>query len=215
MERARLLWRPIRMRTTLALSAVALALLAAGCGGGTDRLATQNAATGADLSPSPSSAGLPSSLPATASRLPVPSPTPVATAGTGTATAAGSATASPVRVTVPPSPASPTPVPPADPAHLTEADSGQTIRVRVGEQVNVELPGGSGGGYHQPASSSDVMNRTAASGGYPTDQPARASFVATRAGTADLTAYDDFACLHTRPRCLPPQREWIVHVVVQ
>ena len=215
MERARPLWRPIRMRTTLALSAVALALLAAGCGGGgTDRLATQNAVTGADLSPSPGLVEPPSSQPPTAGRQPGPSPIPVASAGTGTATA-GSATASPVRVTVPPSPASPTPVPPADPAHLTEGDSGQTIHVRVGEQVNVELPGGSGGGYHQPASSSDVMNRTAASGGYPTDQPARASFVATRAGTADLTSYDDFACLHTSPRCLPPQREWIVHVVVQ
>ncbi len=190
-----------------------LALLAVGCAGATDRLTTHGA---------PPGSAVPSALPATSAPLPPilvpvrPLPTPTGSAtgasGTGTILPAGTATArtataSPVRVSAAP--------PPANPAHLTESDSGQTVRIRVGEDVSVELPGGPSGGYHQPLSSSDIMKRTSASGGYPTDQPARASFVATRVGTAELTSYDDFACLHSDPRCLPAQREWIVHVIVQ
>jgi hypothetical protein len=104
--------------------------------------------------------------------------------------------------------------PPANPSALNENDSGKTIHVSVGQQVNVEL-GGSGGSYDQPQSSnSAVVQRTSASGGYPTNQPARASFVAVAKGRADLTSATDYACLHTTPRCEIAQREWIVHVVV-
>jgi hypothetical protein len=42
----------------------------------------------------------------------------------------------------------------------------------------------------------------------------QARFLATRAGTADLTSTTDFTCLHTTPACMLPQREWTVHVVV-
>ncbi|MGN6473712.1 MAG: hypothetical protein ACTHK4_08715 [Mycobacteriales bacterium] len=109
----------------------------------------------------------------------------------------------------------PTTPTPANPAHLTESDSGQTIHVVVGQQVQVELGGGSGGSYDQPQSSAAVMRRTSASGGYPTDQPTGAVFLATATGAADLTASTDYACLHTTPRCEIAQREWIVHVVVR
>jgi hypothetical protein len=98
--------------------------------------------------------------------------------------------------------------------HLHEDDSGRTIHVSRGDSIRVRLPGGSGG-YHQPRTSDrDIVRRTSASGGYPSDEDARASFRARRRGTADLTSYTDYSCLHTEPRCLPAQREWIVHVVV-
>jgi hypothetical protein len=99
--------------------------------------------------------------------------------------------------------------------HLHEDDSGRTIHVSVGDVVKVRLPGGSGGGYHRPRTSDrDVVRRTSATGGYPSDDDARASFRARHRGTADLTSYTDYRCLHTEPRCLPPQRQWTVHVVV-
>lgn len=100
------------------------------------------------------------------------------------------------------------------PIVLTEDNSGQTISLHVGQSVDVQLPGGASGGYRQPTSTSTVLARVAATGGYPTDQPARARFVATCRGTAYLTSTTDFTCLHTRPACLSPQREWLVHVAV-
>ncbi len=98
---------------------------------------------------------------------------------------------------------------------LTEQSSGQTVRLKRGARLEVSLPGGSAGGYAQPASSdASVLARTASSGGYPTEQPARAVFVAVGAGTADLTSTTDFTCLHAHPSCLPPQRAWHVRVIV-
>src|SRR3954469_25817138 len=98
--------------------------------------------------------------------------------------------------------------------HLHEDDSSRTIHVSIGDIVKVRLPGGSGG-YHRPRTSDrDVVRRTSASGGYPSDDDARARFDARRKGSADLTSYTDYRCLHTEPRCLPPQRQWVVHVVV-
>ncbi|MCU1595769.1 MAG: hypothetical protein JWO12_3161 [Frankiales bacterium] len=87
--------------------------------------------------------------------------------------------------------------------------------MRVGQKLEVTLPGGANGGYDQPASSSsDVVRRTSASGGYPSDHPAQASFLGVKPGTADLTSETDYTCLHSNPPCLPPQRQWLVHVVV-
>ena len=100
--------------------------------------------------------------------------------------------------------------------HLHEDDSGRTIHVLVGDIVKVRLPGGSNGGYHRPRTSDrDVLRRVSASGGYPSADDARATFRARAAGTADLTSYTDYTCLHTQPRCLPPQREWVVHIHVR
>jgi hypothetical protein len=81
--------------------------------------------------------------------------------------------------------------------------------------VTVRLPNGSGGGYHQPQTSDgNIVFRTNAAGGYPTDFTARARFIARHRGTADLTAYTDYSCLHQQPQCEIAQRDWIVHVVV-
>lgn len=88
------------------------------------------------------------------------------------------------------------------------------LRLHRGDTVEVSLPGGAQGGYVRPTSSTDSLNRSSASGGYPSDQPARATFVAVKAGSADLSAQTDYTCLHSNPRCLPPQRQWIVHVIV-
>jgi hypothetical protein len=99
--------------------------------------------------------------------------------------------------------------------HLSLDDSGRTIHVEPGDVIKVRLPGGAFGGYHRPRTDdSDVVRRTNASGGYPSDDRARARFVARHGGHADLSAGDDYTCLHTTPRCEPPQREWVVHVVV-
>ena len=132
-------------------------------------------------------------------------------------TATVNATVGPtVRPTVRGSIPTPTPAASGGPrGSLTEASSGTTVRVRAGQSVHVSLPGGAFGGYTQPASSSpSIARRTAASGGYPTDQPAQATFLAVRPGTADLTAATDYTCLHSNPPCLPPQRQWLVHLVV-
>lgn len=100
--------------------------------------------------------------------------------------------------------------------HLRESDSGRTVHVDRGDFVRVRLPGGAAGGFHRPRTSDrDILRRRWADGGYPSDADARAEFRARHRGTADLTAYDDYVCLHSSPPCLPPQREWIVHVVVQ
>jgi hypothetical protein len=156
-------------------------------------------------SKSPASAPAPGSSP--------PAPPPHHSTSPTAGAIAGTASASPGRLVTPsPEPTSHTTPPPANPSHLTDSDSGKTIHIAVGQQVNVELSDGS---YDQPQSSSAVMRRTSASGGYPTAQPARATFVATASGTADLSAATDYACLHTNPRCEIAQREWIVHVVVE
>jgi hypothetical protein len=88
------------------------------------------------------------------------------------------------------------------------------VHLRAGQTADVSLPGGMNGGFHQPTSTSDVMRRTDARGGYPTDLPAQARFTATHPGTADLASISDFTCLHRTPACAPAQQEWIVHIVV-
>ena len=99
--------------------------------------------------------------------------------------------------------------------HLHESDSGRTLHVHRGDTITVRLPGGSMGGYHRPRTSDrHAVSRTSASGGYPTDTDARATFVARHRGHADLTSTNDYRCLHKTPRCLPPQKQWVVHVVV-
>jgi hypothetical protein len=193
----------MRRRTTGV--AIAVLLTAGACGNGNVTLgapSTISARTGTPAVARSATAG------------PIAAATPGTATPAGAAATAATAHATPVRpgdVTASPSSTlRPTP----NPAALREENSGQTVHVRVGQTTDVRLPGGPNGGYHTPTSTSDVMRRTDASGGYPTGQPAQARFIATRPGTADLTSTTDFTCLHTTPACLPPQREWTVHVVV-
>jgi hypothetical protein len=104
----------------------------------------------------------------------------------------------------------PRPTKPSGAVPVTEDSAGQTIRLRVGQALDVELPAN----HVPPASSGTVLRRASADGGYPTGAPVRARFEAVRAGAADLTSGTDYACLHAEPRCMLPQQLWTVHVVV-
>jgi hypothetical protein len=136
---------------------------------------------------------------------------PVATA---TAIPASRGTASPaVSVTASRPPATPPPIL-TGPATLTAADRGVTIRIHPGQRVTVELAARGSFSWHVPAAAGAAVTRISASGGYPGRQPARATFLAVRAGTATLTAIDDTPCLHTQPACLPVQQAWQVTILV-
>ncbi|HUZ54576.1 MAG TPA: hypothetical protein VMU94_18880 [Streptosporangiaceae bacterium] len=68
---------------------------------------------------------------------------------------------------------------------MTEADSGRTIHLHIGQRLRVVL-GGRGEQWHRPASPGPSLHLAAASGGYPSSRPADAVFIAARAGTASL-----------------------------
>jgi hypothetical protein len=97
---------------------------------------------------------------------------------------------------------------------VTEADSGSSVHLRQGQYLEVRLAP-DGGSWDPPVSHNDaVLHRVSSSGGYPDSTTAVASFVARATGRTDVTSTTDFACLHTQPRCLPPQRGFDLIVVV-
>jgi len=96
---------------------------------------------------------------------------------------------------------------------VTEADSGRTVHLHIGQRLRVVL-GGRGDQWHRPASHGPSLRLMTASGGYPSRRLAEAVFVAVRAGTASVTSMTDRACLHTQPRCLIAQRVWTVRARV-
>jgi hypothetical protein len=91
-------------------------------------------------------------------------------------------------------------------------ESNQTVRLHVGDKLKVHLRTS-----FRPPTSSDrsVIHRVHHSGGYPTSYDARATFKALAAGRADITSVTDAACLHSEPRCMLAQQNWIVHVIVK
>jgi len=93
---------------------------------------------------------------------------------------------------------------------LTEADSGSTVTVKVGQTVAVSL----GADYRPTTVSGPALVLVSTSGGYPTGQPLAESYRAQATGSVDLSTMTDYACLHTTPRCAVPQRLWRVHVNV-
>jgi hypothetical protein len=97
---------------------------------------------------------------------------------------------------------------------LTAADNGMVVRLRVGQQVAVTLTPEGFFSWHVPAAAGAAMRRVSASGGYPSQRPAQAAFLAVRSGEATLTTINDTACLHAHPACEPAQREWRVTIVV-
>ena len=96
---------------------------------------------------------------------------------------------------------------------VTEADSGRTIHLHIGQRLRVVL-GGRGQQWHRPASHGPSLRLVAASGGYPSSRPADAAFLAVRAGTASVTSMTDHPCLHAQPPCMIAQRVWSVRVTV-
>jgi hypothetical protein len=126
-------------------------------------------------------------------------------------TAGGTATTSPVRV------GPPLTSPPATyTAHhvLTEADGGVTVRLLSGQSVNVVLAPNRISQWHVPIASGAALRSVSSSGGYPGEEPARATFLAVRQGEAILHADTDAACLHAQLPCGMPQTRWQVTVIV-
>jgi hypothetical protein len=73
-----------------------------------------------------------------------------------------------------------------------------------------------GGSYDPPISASpSILRLDDQRGGYPSPTDAIADFTALSHGSARITSQTDLPCLHATPRCLPPQREFIVSVVVR
>jgi hypothetical protein len=97
---------------------------------------------------------------------------------------------------------------------LTVADNGVTVRLRPGQRVQVVLASQANFGWRVPGVVGTAVRKTAGSGGFPSSQPARATFLAVLPGKATLVTMDDFACLHVHPACLPAQELWRVTVVV-
>jgi len=134
-------------------------------------------------------------------------PAPGATvSAVGTASASPAATVSPFSSRVHPSP---TPTYTGS-RTLVESDSGATIKLKVGDLVRVSLPSE----YDPPTAQGSVLTRVSSTGGYPTGQRLEATFRAMSTGRTDITSSTDYACLHTQPMCMIPQRLWIVHVIV-
>jgi len=96
---------------------------------------------------------------------------------------------------------------------VTEADSGRTVHLDVGQRLRVTL-GGHGELWHRPTSPGPSLRLAAADGGYPSSRPANAVFVAVQAGTASVTSSTDHPCLHAQPPCKIAQRVWSVRVLV-
>lgn len=72
-----------------------------------------------------------------------------------------------------------------------------------------------GGSYDPPQSdNAAVLPEGAHFGGYPSDTTAVASFTAAQQGTAHVSSQTDLPCLHSTPRCLPPQRDFRITVIV-
>jgi hypothetical protein len=94
---------------------------------------------------------------------------------------------------------------------VDESDAGQTVRLKVGQKLEVRLSAD----YTQATSSDGgVLVRTSASGGYPTKQEMVAIFEARRAGEATVSSSTDYECLHATPSCALPQQFWSVGVIV-
>jgi hypothetical protein len=140
------------------------------------------------------------------------SPTADRTPPSGRTPATGTASVAPKTVSPKPG-TSTTPAPPptyGGGSTLTVSDSGATIRLSVGESISVSLPAE----YDPPIATGDALVRTATAGGYPTTQPVHTTFIAVRAGDADISSTTDYPCLYATPPCLIAQRLWRIHVTV-
>jgi hypothetical protein len=101
---------------------------------------------------------------------------------------------------------------------LTTADDGATVVVAPGQMITVVLVGQGMLRWNPPRQAGPVpgaLRQLSASGGYPTDTPARTSYRAIRAGSAEIISGTNARCLHTYPPCEISQRLWRVTVAVR
>jgi hypothetical protein len=208
-----------------------LLLLSTACGGpaapGAQSLTQPSAALPASSFPSLAPEASPPSLPATATATLTPrqASSPATAASPVAGATAGRAASGPGRLVTPgpaassspgrsPRPAASATTPaPAGSTSVSDADSGKTVSLQVGELLKVYL----GNGTWDPPVSSDerVAARQSSTGGYPSSSPVYAVFRALTKGSAELTSTSDAACFHTNPRCLMPTRQWTVHAIVR
>jgi hypothetical protein len=98
------------------------------------------------------------------------------------------------------------------------AQDGQTVTLQTGQRLHVVLA--ANWTPPQAQSSGDSVTaalqplRTDGTRGFPAAKVGAAEFTAVRTGSAVVTAHTDFACLHTTPRCLPPQQSFTLTVRV-
>ncbi len=158
------------------------------------------------------------------------SPASGGTNGPGSAQSPRPGTAVTVRLSRAPSPGRLTPAPPARSHHatvkvghtgpviITTTDDGATVVVAPGQLITVILSGQGMLRWNRPRlapAAQGVLRQVSASGGYPSEAPARASFHAVREGTEAILSGTDARCLHAQPRCAIVQRLWRVTVVVR
>jgi hypothetical protein len=117
----------------------------------------------------------------------------------------------------PPIASLPTVTPPptlTGPAALSKDSNGATVKLRVGQSVTVSLAYDGLFSWYPPKATGTAIRLDRAGGGYPAKDAAWAVFTAIRPGIAALSSFNDTACLHATPRCLPPQENWQVTVNV-
>ncbi|WP_426512993.1 cellulose binding domain-containing protein [Dactylosporangium sp. McL0621] len=94
---------------------------------------------------------------------------------------------------------------------VTTADNNHAVSLHVGDTLAVNLPNM----YVPPrVSPAGVLAARDVAGGYPTNQPLVAHYVATAPGQADVSSYTDYACNHDPTPCPAPIMTWVIHVTV-
>jgi hypothetical protein len=94
---------------------------------------------------------------------------------------------------------------------VSTADNRSAVRLHVGDTLVVSLASN----YLSPTlSAAGVLVQRDIAGGYPTDRPLVARYVAAAAGTVDVSTLTDVACNHEPTPCPSPQVPWAVTVTV-
>ncbi|GAA0582550.1 hypothetical protein GCM10010172_79580 [Paractinoplanes ferrugineus] len=93
---------------------------------------------------------------------------------------------------------------------VTQADNLGTVTLVAGQTLGVSLPAE----FLPPTVRGSALTAVSASGGYPSGDPVTALYRAAGAGSVDITARSDNACLHTTPPCTVPVMLWTLHVNV-
>jgi hypothetical protein len=190
-------------RAAIAPLSVALVVLLVGCANhpGSAEPRTADHSSG----PVPSSQAIPSN----------PADAGVSGSGYGGPASSVSASASDNGTTAVPPPPSRQSSTSAGTVSLTASDAGRTIDVSIGTRIEIDLAPNVGS-YHPPTSdAAPVLREHDQHGGYPGATTAIAEFRALGQGTAHITSETDLACLHVKPVCAPPQRQFLVTIVVR
>ena len=101
--------------------------------------------------------------------------------------------------------------PPGPAVTVTIASVSSPVHLHVGEDLNVALAAE----FHPPAAADPgVLGAVASAGGYPSNAPVNAVFVALKPGRTAVTTVSDNVCLHATPACMIPQQQVTLRVVV-